>query len=193
VKALSGGGITIGAGQTLSGYGTLEGNTTIASGGTFAPGNSPGIIGITGDLTLNTGSTSIFEVAAGVAGVGFDQVNVSGALTYGGELKLDITGSFNTTTNAFQDYLFNFGSQTGAFSSVKYSLNGSSWSDLTYYSANNTWQIWNNSALTLGADNGYIGINLDTGRLTVVPEPSTYALFGQGALVMIVAYRRKVA
>ena len=28
---------------------------------------------------------------------------------------------------------------------------------------------------------------------TTVPEPSTYALFGIGALVMIVAYRRKTA
>jgi hypothetical protein len=30
-------------------------------------------------------------------------------------------------------------------------------------------------------------------NLTVVPEPSTYALFGLGALAMIVAYRRKTA
>ena len=32
-----------------------------------------------------------------------------------------------------------------------------------------------------------------TSDLTTVPEPSTYALFGLGALVLIVAYRRKVA
>ena len=189
------GGITIGDGQTLGGYGTLVGNTTIASGGTLAPGNSPGVIGITGDLTLTGGSTSTFQVyGLGGAGAinGFDQVNVSGALTYGGVLKLDITGSYNTGT-AFQNYLFNFGSQTGAFSSVKYSLNGSAWTDLNYYAANNTWQMWNNSALTLGADNGYIGINLDTGYLTVVPEPSTWALFGLGALVLVIAARRRKA
>jgi hypothetical protein len=32
-----------------------------------------------------------------------------------------------------------------------------------------------------------------SGSLSVVPEPSTYALFGLGALALVVAYRRKVA
>jgi hypothetical protein len=37
--------------------------------------------------------------------------------------------------------------------------------------------------------------NEDTGRLTVeaVPEPSTYALFGLGAMALIIAFRRKAA
>lgn len=190
--ALSGGGITIGNGQTLSGYGTLVGNTTIASGGTLAPGNSPGVLGITGDLNLNSGSTSIFEVKGlGGAGAadGFDQANVSGALKYGGVLKLDITGSYNNTTGAFQNYLFHFGSEKGGFSSVKYSLNGSSWSDLNYYAANNTWQMWDNSALSVGAVNGYIGINLDTGFLTVVPEPSIWALLVGGVSTLMILRR----
>ena len=189
-SAPSGGGITIGNGQTLAGYGTLVGNTTIASGGTLAPGNSPGILGVTGSLTLNSGSTSIFEVAGSGAGVGFDQVNVTGALTYGGVLKLDITGSYNMGT-AFQNYLFNFGSETGGFSSVKYNLNGSGWSDLNYYAANNTWQMWDNNALTVGADNGYIGINLNTGMLTVVPEPSTWALLVGGVSTLMILRRRR--
>jgi autotransporter-associated beta strand protein len=187
-SALSGGGITIGNGQTLAGYGTVVGNTIID--GTLAPGNSPGVIGVTGSLTLNSGSTSIFEVAGSGAGVGFDQVNVSGALTYGGVLKLDVIGSYNMGT-AFQDYLFNFGSETGGFSSVKYRLNGSSWSDLNYYAANNTWQMWDNSGLAARTDNGYIGINLNTGMLTVVPEPSTYILFGLGSLALVIAARRR--
>ena len=190
-SALSGGGITIGNGQTLAGYGTVVGNTIID--GTLAPGNSPGVIGITGDLTINSGSTSIFEVKGlGGAGAvdGFDQVNVSGALTYGGVLKLDVTGSYNMGT-AFQDYLFNFGSETGGFSSVKYRLNGSGWSDLNYYAANNTWQMWDNNALTVGADNGYIGINLNTGMLTVVPEPSTWALLVGGVSTLMILRRRR--
>jgi autotransporter-associated beta strand protein len=190
LNASAAGGITIGNGQTLAGYGTVVGNTTIASGGSLKPGNSPGILGVTGNLTLNSGSTSIFEVAGSGAGVGFDQVNVTGALTYGGVLKLDITGSYNMVT-AFQNYLFNFGSQTGAFSSVKYSLNGSGWSDLNYYAANNTWQMWDNSGLSVGADNGYIGINLNTGMLTVVPEPSIWALLVVGVSTLMILRRRR--
>jgi hypothetical protein len=31
------------------------------------------------------------------------------------------------------------------------------------------------------------------GAADAVPEPSTYALFGLGALALVVAYRRKVA
>ena len=31
------------------------------------------------------------------------------------------------------------------------------------------------------------------GTAQVVPEPSTYALFGLGALALVIAYRRKVA
>ena len=169
----------------------MVGNTIID--GTLAPGNSPGVIAITGDLTLNGGSTSIFQVdGLGVAGAvdGFDQVNVTGALKYGGVLKLDITGSYNMGT-AFQNYLFNFGSETGGFSSVKYSLNGSGWSDLNYYAANNTWQMCDNNALTVGADNGYIGINLDTGFLTVVPEPSTWALLVGGVSTLMILRRRR--
>jgi hypothetical protein len=111
-------------------------------------------------------------------------------LKYGGVLKLDITGSYNMGT-AFQNYLFNFGSETGGFSSVKYNLNGSGWSDLNYYAANNTWQMWDNNALTVGADNGYIGINLNTGMLTVVPEPSTWALLVGGVSTLMILRRRR--
>ena len=198
VTRLSGGGITIGNGQTLAGYGTVEGNTTIASGATLAPGNSPGVINIAGDLTLNSGSTSIFEVVnnTGGAGLGFDQVNVNGTsglgglLTYGGVLKLDITGMYGKSTS-FQDYLFHFGSQTGGFSNVQYKLNSGAWTDLTYYSLNNTWQMWDTSALSLGAANAYVGINLNTGVLTVVPEPSTWALLAFSLTTVMVLRRRR--
>jgi hypothetical protein len=63
---------------------------------------------------------------------------------------------------------------------------------------------FNTGAFNLTEDHYYVygGLNLwDQGMqphdnilsLRVVPEPSTYALFGLGALALIVAYRRKVA
>jgi autotransporter-associated beta strand protein len=194
VTALSGG-ISIGVGQTLAGYGTVKGNTTIASGGTLAPGNSPGILNFDGNLTLNSNSTSIFEVAGlGGAGAtnGFDQALVSGDLTYGGDLKISIAGSYNNATGAFGGNIFQFGvdRNSGSFNTVQYSLNGSAYADLIYHDASNTWQIWNDAFLTQ-ADNGYIGINLNTGYLTVVPEPASWALFVGGVSTVLIFRRRK--
>jgi autotransporter-associated beta strand protein len=193
VTALSGG-ITIGVGQTLAGYGTVKGNTTIATNGTLAPGNSPGILTFDGNLTLNEGSTSIFEVAGtGLAGAsnGFDQALVRGDLTYGGDLRININGSFNEA-GAFGGNIFQFGLErnTGNFTSVKYSFDGINYDDLTYYNASNTWQVWNNAFLNKG-DNGYIGINLNTGYLTVVPEPASWALFVGGVSTVLIFRRRR--
>jgi autotransporter-associated beta strand protein len=194
VTALSGG-ISIGVGQTLAGYGTVKGNTTIASGGTLAPGNSPGILNFDGNLTLNSNSTSIFEVAGlGGAGAsnGFDQALVSGNLNYGGDLKISIAGSYNNAAGAFGGNIFQFGvdRNSGSFNTVQYSLNGSAYADLIYHDASNTWQIWNDAFLTQG-DNGYIGINLNTGYLTVVPEPASWALFVGGVSTVLIFRRRR--
>ena len=41
--------------------------------------------------------------------------------------------------------------------------------------------------------NVYAGNGATAATVTSVPEPSTYALFGLGALALVVAYRRKVA
>jgi autotransporter-associated beta strand protein len=190
------GGIAIGVGQTLAGYGTVKGSTTIASGGTLAPGNSPGILTFNDNLTLNSGSTSIFEVAGlGGAGAtnGFDQALVSGDLTYGGDLKISITGSYNNAAEAFGGNIFQFafGKNTGNFTSVQYTLNGGTdWTRLTYYDASNTWQIWND-AFSAQGDNGYIGFNMNTGYLTVVPEPASWALFVGGVSTVLIFRRRK--
>jgi hypothetical protein len=130
-------------------------------------------------------------VSTSAAGVGFDQVNATGALAYGGVLQLNISGLFGENS-AFAKNLFTFGSEAGNFSNVQYSFNnGSSWNNLTYYSANNTWQMWDNTALANGADNGYVGINLTSGVLTVVPEPSTWALVVGGVSTMVILRRRK--
>ena len=42
-------------------------------------------------------------------------------------------------------------------------------------------------------NNDYIGNGVSTATVSNVPEPSSYALFGIGALVLVIAYRRKVA
>jgi len=88
--ALSGlGALTVAAGATLSGTGSIAGAVTVS--GTLSAGHSPGTLTV-GSLTLNGGSTSIFELnTPGVVGgsdpvAGNDLVQVTGNLTLGGTL-----------------------------------------------------------------------------------------------------------
>ncbi|WP_312857865.1 autotransporter-associated beta strand repeat-containing protein [Mesorhizobium zhangyense] len=104
-------GITVDAGATIGGSGTLA--STIVN-GTLAAGNSPGTLTVDGDLVLNSGSTSVFELGTqGVAGGPTnDLVVVEGDLTLGGTLE---------TPNAVTGYyrLFNVsGTTTGSFDTL---------------------------------------------------------------------------
>lgn len=88
--ALTGAGaVTVGAGATLSGTGSIAGAVTVN--GTLSAGHSPGTLSV-GALTLNGGSTSLFELnTPGVVGgsdpvTGNDLVEVAGDLTLGGAL-----------------------------------------------------------------------------------------------------------
>jgi T5SS/PEP-CTERM-associated repeat protein/autotransporter-associated beta strand protein len=80
-------------GGTLSGTGTV-GNTTVASGGRIAPGNSPGISAIAGNLSYTTGATVVWEIAENTATQGapgsrlFDQIVVNGNLAFSGSTAL---------------------------------------------------------------------------------------------------------
>ncbi|MDZ4197738.1 MAG: hypothetical protein U1E27_00470, partial [Kiritimatiellia bacterium] len=54
------GAVTVANGATLGGSGVIGGNTTVN--GTLAPGTSPGELTFEGNLTLGSGSTSVFEI-----------------------------------------------------------------------------------------------------------------------------------
>jgi MYXO-CTERM domain-containing protein len=51
--------VSVATGSTLGGSGTVGGNTTIS--GNLSPGNSPGTLTFTNDLTLNNGAIYTFE------------------------------------------------------------------------------------------------------------------------------------
>jgi len=75
---------TANTGTTLGGNGTITGDVVIADGATMAPGNSIGQTNIVGNYTQLAGSIFELEVrpaprGAEVAGVDFDQTNVTGA------------------------------------------------------------------------------------------------------------------
>ena len=79
-------GLTVDLGGTVGGNGILP--DTIVN-GTLSAGNSPGTLTVAGDLTLNPGSTSLFELNTPgiVGGVSNDLVNVTGNLALDGTLQ----------------------------------------------------------------------------------------------------------
>ncbi|TWS93196.1 autotransporter-associated beta strand repeat-containing protein, partial [Reyranella sp. CPCC 100927] len=111
VNGTVGGTVTVNAGGTLGGTGTITGPVTV--GGTLSAGASPGTLTV-GTLTLNTGSTSRFELNAPgvVGGTTNDLVVVTGNLTLGGALDAQVAaGGYYR--------LFNYGGTlAGAFDST---------------------------------------------------------------------------
>lgn len=104
-----GGVVNVGMNGALGGSGTLNGAVTID--GTLAAGNSAGTLTFSSDLTLNAGSTSVFELnSPGVAGgAGNDLVRVNGALALDGTLDARVAA-------AGYYRLFEYGgAQSGAF------------------------------------------------------------------------------
>jgi fibronectin-binding autotransporter adhesin len=82
--------VVISTGATLQGTGTIAGNVQINNTGILAAGASPGTLTIAGNLVLDAGSTSNFELgqANTVGGVNNDLVNVGGNLTLDGTLNV---------------------------------------------------------------------------------------------------------
>ena len=177
--------VTIGSGAVLKGINAggpaALGAVTVQNGGTLAPGNVDGKLYVQ-SINLASNSLSAFDIQSTNA---FSSINSSGAMVLGGALTLAIQGAYNNTNNQGLFQLFTSGAGiTGNFSSV--TLTGAYAGSLSYYAANNSWQLWSGS----GANSYYAGLNLNTGLMTVVPEPSTYALFGLGSLALLVAARR---
>ena len=79
---------------TLQGTGTVGGNVTVASGGTLAAGagaGSAGVLSIGGNLLLQAGSTTRFDLPTPNqnAAATNDRINVTGSVTLGGTLTVD--------------------------------------------------------------------------------------------------------
>jgi autotransporter-associated beta strand protein len=163
-----------GAGQTLSGYGTVNigGSKVVTVNGILAPGNSAGIVNITGALALGSTSTSNMEIVSRnggspVAGTDFDQVVVSGAVTFNGTLNIN-TASLTGLVGGESFQLFSAGgTYTSGFTSV--AMTGTYTQTFT-----NAGGVWTGSnaglAFTFTEANGTLSVSS-------VPEPSTYAFF----------------
>ena len=76
--------VTVNSGGTLGGLGAISGQVLVNNGGTLSPGNSPGRLNLNSSLMLSAGATLSIELGGNVAGSGYDQMMVGGALTLSG-------------------------------------------------------------------------------------------------------------
>lgn len=83
--------VAVGNAGIFGSAGNVNGNVTVNTGGTLAPGASPGIMTINGNLAIGNGSTTTFEfVSVGQS----DQIIVNGGnVTIGTSTTLNLTGS----------------------------------------------------------------------------------------------------
>ena len=101
----------------------INGNRTISSdllltAGHISPGNSPGLITVTGNFTMESGASYKCELKNLTgAGTGHDQIDVSGDVSLDGTLDIVLDG-YTPSDNDLFDVIAYDGTLTGTFSSV---------------------------------------------------------------------------
>ena len=103
-------------GGTLRGTGTVTASSVNNTGGTVHPGNSPGVLAVTGNYTQGAGGTLAVDIAGSAPGSGYSQLNVSGNATLDG--TLDVTNGFAPATGQAFKVLSAGGSRSGTFASA---------------------------------------------------------------------------
>jgi fibronectin-binding autotransporter adhesin len=176
-SALGSSTVTVQSGGTLGGNGSIAGPVTIASGGKLTPGSGgAGALSLSNGLTLQSGATTTFLINSAAS---FTSINILGnSIAYGGDLEFNILNYTPADGNIFTLFNMTGGATTsGAFSNVR---------------AGGLNFVGNNGVWTASSGSHAYEFSQATGQLsvTVVPEPSTYALLALGALALIVACRR---
>ena len=152
----------------------------------LTPGSgNEGALSFSNGLTLESGSATAFVISGTNS---FTSINILGnTIAYGGNLVFLFNTASYTPAAGDAFTLFNMtggATQSGDFSSV---TAGS----LSFTESSGIWSA------SYGAYD--YQFSQSTGLLSVqaaplgVPEPSTYALLGLGALALLIAYRRKKA
>jgi len=105
--------IAVRQGATFGSAGTVTGNLAVA--GTLSPGASPGVMTVNGNVAIQSGSVSVFELTPTVS----DQLRVNGAVTIatGATLQLVPTGALRPGTS--YDLIVASGGITGSYSTVQ--------------------------------------------------------------------------
>jgi hypothetical protein len=170
VDSLPAGTLKVGFGGTLAGTGTIKANV-VGEGATLSPGHSPGTLTIDGDLTLDPSSVLTMEIGGTDPGQ-FDQLNVLGSASLGGQLSIVFLNGFAPTDGTSLDMtLFS------ATSSLVTSFNSISVDGL-------------DPSLTLDFDPGELANGHLSAVVTAVPEPASAGLLLLAAAGMLPLRRR---
>lgn len=193
------GNVTVDSGGTLKGSGTVNGSATLS--GTLATGNSPGVLTVTGDLTLASGGGMVWELFKNVdiqesPTAAFDQVLVGGNLNFAGGngITLDFGttagGSLVSWSNSFWDsnrswLLYDVGGNTTGLENV--SLLNSVFNDAT---GGSLLASRVNASFSMSQTGSDVFLNYNA-----VPEPSSSMLMmlGVAGLIGIRVIRRKIS
>lgn len=89
----------------------------VNNGGTIAPGDSPGMTQVDGNLTINSGILEI-ELGGLTAGSEFDHLEVTGDVLLGGSLDVSLIDSFTLAANQTFEILDVDGTLTGQFAGL---------------------------------------------------------------------------
>jgi T5SS/PEP-CTERM-associated repeat protein len=96
------GNVTVANGGVLAGNGAIAGTLTMSAGSTYAPGNSPGLQTVNGDVTWNslTYRMEIADVTA-AAGVGYDSLDIHAAGSHVGKLDIVSGSTINVDLDSY--------------------------------------------------------------------------------------------
>ncbi len=158
-------------GGILSGSGTVVGNVTVGPNGTVHPGNSPGVLTITGNYT-NTGvlAIDILKLAnTAMAGTDFSQLQVTGKAALGGTVQINLLPGATLAANEEIDILHSAG------------LNGTTFTSLTATDASLFTLVYSGTDVFLEATRNYTN---------PVPLPPSLLLLAPG-FVGLAAIRRR--